>query len=418
MKQMFQIFYPNQYSETEKVSLDHLNNHISFTGGIGPNANRTVRAEVRDMLEYARIWDPYNPLFNDPDYAAKTKWEKLPGMPCYIFGESITGFPMMDDIGDRLGNVFYYANDGGDIELYRPIFDGDEITFKSQRQLIEDTTDPDGAELRQFSLYGEADMIDADGNVVGRGVGYGRNAMKRILEGYVPTEYEQTYEWLDTIPPVHITTEEEWETIKEIWRDETIRGLETLWWNDVQIGDRTTPVCSGPISDVEMIRLHSDMITHFPAVRDLILSGEELMTDSFGQKLPFLARHYSYCRNTQARAVFYNFTARNFILRMITNWIGDAGFLCAFKWRFQNLFSCMSGNEPGKEFLSKVFSMAGKYVNRHGMEGDTAICKGEVTEKFERDGKYYIVITGWAETLDGDVIQVVDATIELPIHNH
>lgn len=417
MKQIFQIFYPNQYSESEQVSLDDLNNRISLTGGVGPNTNRTIKAELREMLEYARIWDPYNPLFNDPAYASKTKWGKTPGMPCYIFGESITGFPMMDEIGDYLGNVFYYANDGGDIELYRPVFDGDEITFQSRDQIIKDTTDPTGSDLRQFSLYGEADMIDAEGNVVGKGVGYGRNAMKRILEGYVPTEYEQTYEWLGTIPPVHTTTQKEWEKIKEIWRGETIRGMEPLWWNDVQIGDRTTPICSGPISDVEMIRLHSDMITHFPAVRDLILAGEELMTDSFGQKLPFLARHYSYCRNAQARAVFYNFTARNFILRMITNWIGDAGFLCGFKWRFQNLFSCMSGNEPGKEFLSKVPAMSGKYVNRHGMEGDTAICKGEVTEHYERDGRYYITITCWAETLDGDVIQVVDATVELPIHD-
>jgi hypothetical protein len=415
MNKEYQVFYPNQYSEAEKAALDRLKQQLELAGGIGPNINRTVKAETFAMLEYARIWDPYNPLFNQPGYAAKTKWGNLPSAPCYIFGENITGFPMMDEVGDTLGNVFYYANDGGEIELYRPVFDGDEITFKSGKHTITDTTDTNGSILRQFTLYGEAVMTDSDGNIVGRGIGHGRNAVQRITAGEVPSEYEQTYEWIDYMPSVHITTEEEWDEIKTMWRNEVIRGKETRWWNDVQIGDRLTPVCSGPISDIEMIRLHSDMITHFPAVRDLILAGEEVMTDSYGQKLPFLARHYSYCRNAQARAVFYNFTARNFILRMITNWIGDDGFLCGFKWRFQNLFACMSDNEPGKEFLSKVPSMSGKFVNRHGMEGDTAICKGEVTEKVERDGKYYIVLSCWAETFDHDIIQVVEATVELPL---
>ncbi len=415
MDQKFQVFYPGQYTPEEQAALDRLMEQVRTEGGVGPMSNRTVTVTARDMLDYAQVWDPYNPLYNDAAYAAQSRWGKLPGLPCYPFFENISGFPMMDDIGDDLGNVFYYANDGGEVELYRPVFEGDEITFRSGTQTITDTTDPNGSTLRQFTLYGEAEMLDKEGNVVGRGVGHGRNAMCRITEGYVPTEYEQTYEWIDNIPPVHITTEEEWETIIGLWKGETVRGADTLWWDDVSVGDQVTPVCSGPISDLEMIRMHADMVIHFPSTRDQILAGEELMTDAYGQKIPFLGRHYSYCRNPKARAVFYNFTSRNFILRMLTNWCGDDGFLCSFQWRFQNLFACMSGNEPGKDFLAKVPSMAGKFVNRHGMEGDTAICRGEVTGKYEKDGRHLVDVTCWAETLDGDVIQVVQATVELPV---
>ena len=321
---------------------------------------------------------------------------------------------MMDDVGDDFGNVFYYANDGGDIELFRQVYPGDVITFQSGEQVITDTTPAEGSTLRQFSLYGEGEMRNQRGELVGRGKGYGRNAMMRITEGYVPTELEQTYEWLDNIPPVHITTEEEWGTIRALWRNERVRGADTLYWEDVQVGDETVPTCSGPVSDMDMFRLHGDMIRSMPDARGFLEAGEELMTDAYGQKLHFMARHYSYCRIPGARAVFYNFTARNFILRMVTNWMGDDGFLRGFKWRFQNLFQCMSENRPGLDILSKVPAMKGKFVNRHGMEGDTAICKGVVTDKYERDGAALIDLSCWAETLDRDIIQVVEATVELP----
>lgn len=67
--------------------------------------------------------------------------------------------------------------------------------------------------------------------------------------------------------------------------------------------------------------------------------------------------------------------------------VGDDGFLRGFKWRFQNLFQCMSENKPGLDILGKVPAMAGKFVNRHGMEGDTAICKGVVTEQYLRTAR-------------------------------
>ena len=414
MDKTYEIFYPGRYSPAEQAALDRLKQQVELSGGVGPMSNRTEAVCLRDMRAYAALWDPYNPLFNDPAYAAGTRWGRLPALPCFPFMENISGFPMMDDVGDDLGNVFYYANDGGEIELFRPVFEGDVLTFRSGRQTVTDITPLEGSPLRMFTLYGEGEMLDAGGAAVGRGVGHGRNAMRRILDGPVPSQYEQTYEWVDTVPPVHVTTPAEWGKIVALWKDEELRGALPRNWNAVSVGDRLTPVCSGPISDLEMIRLHSDMVVHAPSVRDQLLAGEDLMTDAYGQKLPFLARHYSYCRNPKVRAVFYNFTARNFILRMLTNWMGDDAFLRSFRWRFQNLFSCMSENRPGEDILARIPAMRGKFVNRHGMEGDTAICFGEVTDKYEDHGKNLVEVSCWAETLDGDIIQVVDAKIELP----
>lgn len=411
----FQTFYPGNYTPQEEKLLHDLMDRVETQGGVGPMANRTIEVTEHAMLDYAELWNRYDPLYNDPDYARSSRWGKLPALPCFVFDENISGFPMMDDVKDALGNVFYYANDGGDIELYRQVYPGDVITITSGTQRITDVTPEEGSILRQFSLYGEGEMRNQRGELVGVGKGYGRNAWKRICEGRIPSQIEQTYEWLENIPPVHTTTPEEWAAIKALWKQEKIRGCETLYWEDVCVGDRPTPCCSGPISDMDMMRLHGNMIRGMPDNRTMVEAGEHMMmTDAYGQKINMMSRHFSYCRIPSARAVFFNFTARNFVLRMVSNWMGDDGFITGIKWRFQNLFSCMSQNQPGLSILGKVPSMAGKYVNRHGMEGDTAICKGEVTAKYVKEGRHLADLSCWAETLDGDVIQVVEVTVELP----
>lgn len=412
--QKFQTFYPGTYSKREQAALETLMKDIEEKGGVGPMANRTVTARQEAMLEYARLWNTYDPLYNDPEYAAKTRWGRLPALSCFIFDENISGFPMMDAVKMELGNVFYYANDGGDIELYRQVFPEDIITVRSGTQKITDSTPEGGSILRQFSLYGEGEMRNQRGELVGIGKGYGRNAWMRIVKGDIPAQIDQTYEWLENIPPVHITTETEWDYIRRLWQHEEIRGSIPRYWEDVQIGDEMVPTCSGPVSNIDMMRLHSWMITSQPDTRGFMEAGIPMMTDAYGQKLGFMSRHFSYCRIPGARAVFFNFTARNFILRMVTNWMGDDGFITGIKWRFQNLFECMSHNRPGLDILDKVPLMAGKYVNRHGMEGDTAICKGIVSAKYQSGGRALVDLSCWAETLDGDIIQVVEVTVELP----
>ena len=46
--------------------------------------------------------------------------------------------------------------------------------------------------------------------------------------------------------PQHFYTEEDYETMKTYWRNEKIRGGETLYWEDVNIGDEPTPTCEPP----------------------------------------------------------------------------------------------------------------------------------------------------------------------------
>ena len=61
--QKFQTFYPNQYSPEEQAALDDLRKTVAERGGVGPMADRTVTADQSKMLDYARLWNPYDPLY-------------------------------------------------------------------------------------------------------------------------------------------------------------------------------------------------------------------------------------------------------------------------------------------------------------------------------------------------------------------
>ena len=59
--QKFQTFYPNVYTPEEQAALDGLRKVVAEQGGVGPMSNRTVTADEAKMLDYARLWNPYDP---------------------------------------------------------------------------------------------------------------------------------------------------------------------------------------------------------------------------------------------------------------------------------------------------------------------------------------------------------------------
>ena len=116
-----------------------------------------------------------------------------------------------------------------------------------------------------------------------------------------------------------------------------------------------------------------------------------------------------------SRTIFYNDTAAKDITRLVTNYIGDAGFVTRIGWMFQQMYKEMRYPREGGEYLDKVPYMKGKGLTVHGMETDTAIGRGYVTDKYVNDkGEHCIDLVCWAETLDKRIIEVVPASARLP----
>jgi hypothetical protein len=53
-------------------------------------------------------------------------------------------------------------------------------------------------------------------------------------------------------------------------------------------------------------------------------------------------------------------------------------------------------------------------VRRHNPEGDIILIHGEVTRKFDKDGKYFVEISQRAEQQDGELSAVGSCIVELP----
>jgi hypothetical protein len=149
---------------------------------------------------------------------------------------------------------------------------------------------------------------------------------------------------------------------------------------------------------------------------DTILRSDRLYRDRYGQLMVQEARHIFNQNNPNYRMLFYNDTPAKIITRMVTNYIGDAGFVTRIGWDFKQLEKETQLERTGGEYLDKVPYMNGKGCTEHGGEGDTVIAKGYVTDKYINDKDEGIIdLVCWAETLEEDkIIEVCPAAARLP----
>jgi len=118
------------------------------------------------------------------------------------------------------------------------------------------------------------------------------------------------------------------------------------------------------------------------------------------------------------RSVFQNTEGRKYGVRMVTNWMGDDGFLHKFAWRVANDTDHNKFPEDydRPSYLLKVpyLKEQGKFVISHGYEGDVGITKGYVCDKYVKDGKHYVDLVLWSETIEGYIWSECYAVVELP----
>jgi acyl dehydratase len=122
----------------------------------------------------------------------------------------------------------------------------------------------------------------------------------------------------------------------------------------------------------------------------------------------------------KVRSSFQNTIGAQYATRIVTNWMGDDGWMHKFAWRLA--FSLDVGRNQFPEdfdrpsYLYKVpyLKEQGKFMLTHGFEGDLAITKAYVCDKYIKNGKHYVDLVVWQETIDGEVWSECYAVVELP----
>ncbi|MCD7749485.1 MAG: MaoC family dehydratase N-terminal domain-containing protein [Oscillospiraceae bacterium] len=423
----FEIFYPGVYNDTDKKILDDFRRSLEdgswlATGPMPMNGVETADREA--MRKWGRIWNPYNPLYWDEDYAKTTKWGDIIASPGMF--EPDVWFPMMPRTlgiwGMDRGKVRIPGN-AMDHEMYyyKPIYPGDVLSTKNVHLDFEDVTDPAGSDVRAFRVCGEGDFVNQRGEVAGRGVFRTVEMFKRYTDPSRNIPMLRAQRHMSDYHPCHIYTDEDWELIKDMWRNEYVRGKETLYWEDVSIGDEPTPTADGPYTAITMFYEHGDMIFEQPRIRDAVMTdrAQRCEKDETGCLYHDWAQHFCDRNHPGSRPVFVNTTARNHAIRMLTNWCGDNGFVTKIGWRLiserapEDACDMFPATYDRPSVLLKVPYMKNRYLNAHGMVNDLVISRGYVYDKYIKDGKHYVDLACWCENLDGNIIQECPATVML-----
>lgn len=443
----FEIFYRGKYNDEEQKAWDRLQKSLSEPapaagpGPFGPRGPQVIKDY--EMKTFNSIWSPFNPYFTDEAYAAKTKVGQITAFPCFV--EPMGRTPMVpQEMGQTLMPLIKtgFNIPGGlfdnEIQFLKPITAGMELTSRQGPSEMVDITN-DGDPFRVFRGQGITELVDQTGDVVARGVMGGTSGVVRFkdpdkapdipallaqLMGTDGNGLEKNHFSIRR-GPAHVYTEDDYDFIRDLWAKEKVRGAETLYWDDVNVGDEPAWTCDGPITDIDLIRYHGSTAQGNIGIRDRIIKKDfnGLVKDRYNMYYMDWALHLSSLNIPGGRPYHFNTTVRNQILRMVTNWCGDDGFVSSISWRL--------GDEPASEedywnrwpegfaresWLLKVpyLKAAGRFMDHHAMAGDLSICKGYVYNKYEENGEYFVEMACWAETIEGYITSECRAVVKLP----
>ena len=172
---------------------------------------------------------------------------------------------------------------------------------------------------------------------------------------------------------------------------EEIRGAKPRYWEDITIGDTLKPVVQGPLTIWDtVIEIQGFGVAVLPMREVRRQTPDRIMIDpvtnvphkSIEIHLSDKSAKISHLPSSTILGV----TAEHFLSRLITNWMGDDGFLRRFHW----------------------LTLA------HAPLGDTIFGQGKVTRKYiDENSNHLVDLEVWIESNRGNISDVAKATVHL-----
>ena len=332
-----------------------------------------------------------NPLFRDEEYARNTKYKDVIAPGVYL---NTCWVPSGTIVNPRVNNTLRSFNSGAAWEWFRPIWRGDKFTFKaiSPSKVELKTSKTAGKTLHIHSRF---EYTNHHGELVGIGSGYSIKAPREEIKK------RATY---TDVPELKITPKD-LKDIQDAQDREIIRGATPRYWEDVELNEELCPVVMGPTSHVEATSWYAIFPTYATRSDKLVrnvayfeglgckesLTGapttciNEMIERSMTNTQGWIPGAFT-SGGQQAAALVFGGQRLCWQSILLTNWMGDDGFL----WK-----------------------MNSRYEKFHAL-GDTAWYKGKVTNKYIDEGKYCVDIDCFAENQRKEITQRGKATVILP----
>jgi acyl dehydratase len=336
---------------------------------------------TRDAIRhYAHGIGDDNPLWCDPDYAAKTKYGAIVALPSFLFSMSriVSGY-----CGGLPGVHAMWA--GADWTWHKPVLRNDVITTEAYlKDLIGHQTKFAGLAYQQ--IY-HVDFFNQHGDKVAECDSY-------VFRTERDEARERGTKYTGQVGQVEQLTDEQMQEWFDLYRNEETRGATPRYWEDVAEGEELPRMMKGPMTVTGFIgyaqgwgglyirtnKLHFQLIDAHPGLG---------IPNKFGVRDVPERVHWDddFAREVGTPGAYdYGPERNSWLTHHITNWIGDDGFLTKHKCQ----------------------------IRRHNPDGDVIFIDGTVTRKFEENGKKYVEIQQRAETHRGETSAIGTAIAELP----
>jgi acyl dehydratase len=360
--------------------LDHLRERLGkkIDNPAEPWCYEATRDNIR---HYAHGIGDDNPLWCDPDYAAKTKFGGIIALPSFLFSTSriVSGY-----VGGLPGVHAMWS--GADWTWHKPVRRNDEIRTEAYlKDLIEHQTRFAGRAVQQ--IY-HVDFYNQQGDKVSEA-----DSWCFRTERDHAREQGTKYKDVKARKPRQYSGKEIAEAYK-LYRNEEVRGAKPRYWQDVKEGEELPVMFKGPMTVTGFIayaqgwgglyiranKLAWKLIDAHPGVG---------ITNRFG--IPDVPERVHWEEDFALEvgapgAYDYGPERNSWLTHHLTNWMGDDGFL--------RKASCK--------------------IRRHNPEGDMLFIKGKVKRKFIEDGKHLVEIEQQAHNQDEELSVLGSGIVELP----
>jgi acyl dehydratase len=337
-----------------------------------------------------------NPLYCEPEYAAKTRWGGLILHPAFVGGDTLIGIDEVEAVpqdklalmrGDPLRGVHAFYSSGVR-EWWRPLRPGREVFRRNAVVGV----------LDKSSGFARRSVHEWSANVFGD-AGGALAAQYRLM---IRTERESARrekKYEDQRPEPY--TPEQLAAIDAQYAAEKPRAAEPRWWEDVGEGDALGTLVKGPLSVTDIVCWHVGVGMGYYGVRALRLGYQNrqripgfYQRDALNVPDQMMRVHWDddWAKRAGAPTRYdYGRMRECWLVHLCTDWMGDDAWL----WKLE----CQ--------------------LRRFNFVGDTQWVRGRVTRKYLALGARPAVdVELWAENQRGQVTTPGSATVLLPSREH
>jgi acyl dehydratase len=242
-----------------RITDEHIERARSLVGYDEASSRRELVsvASADNIRAFALSYGSDNPLHCDPEYARNTRWGDVvaPAPMVMTMCAALRGDPRPEAIARAKKGLFkgvHQLHGGSEYEWYRPIRPGDTIYRFGGQESVE-VKKSEFANTTVLRMSRDVQM-NQHGQVV---------CVHRLLLIHSERSTATKRGKYKEIAPADYT-ENDLAEIDAIYAAETVRGPETRFWEDVEIGDSLGVMAKGPLTLSDIICLHTSGFASLP----------------------------------------------------------------------------------------------------------------------------------------------------------